>query len=121
MYLPRISRAGAFEGATKIKSTPIPISLEHCCAGHPWVSKSVRSKPLTYLLAACYLTCYSLATYLLTTVLANLFVYSAPIALASDFISQNESAGIRPPINHPPIHSPRIHLPPPVHPPSPLT
>ena len=48
----------AFEGATKIKSTPIPMSLEHCCA-----------------------------------VLANLYVYSAPIALASDFISQNESAG----------------------------
>ena len=48
----------AFEGAAKIKGTPIPMSLEHCCA-----------------------------------VLANLYVYSAPIALASDFISQNESAG----------------------------
>lgn len=61
-----------------------------------------------------------LATHLLLTclltVLANLYVYSAPIALASDFISQNESAGIRQPINHPLVHRPRVHLAPPVHP-----
>ena len=31
---------GAFEGATKIKSTPIPMSLEHCCAGHNSASVS---------------------------------------------------------------------------------
>ena len=32
--------AGAFEGATKIKSPPIPMSLEHCCAGHNSASVS---------------------------------------------------------------------------------
>ena len=71
----------------------------------------MRSKPFTCLRATCYpLAAHLLLTCFILTVLANLYVYSAPIALASDFISQNESAGIRQPINHPPIHPSTVHV-----------
>lgn len=104
------------------------MSLEHCCAGHnsasvsqcevshsSWYlrllllysSNSLADSHITTKNPSIYISTdnhhlYTLLVLLAhTTVLANLYVYSAPIALASDFISQSESAGMR---QHPLSH-----------------
>ena len=124
MRLPCMSHASPAQAPLKARrrSRALPSPCRSSTAAQV-ISKSVRSKPFTCLRATCYpLAAHLLLTCFILTVLANLYVYSAPIALASDFISQNESAGIRQPINHPSSHRPRVHLAPPVHPhPTPLS